>query len=559
MAHDMFCYQCEQTDRAGGNAGCTIKGNCGKDATTAALQDLLVHVCKGIAQHAVAARELGLEPDREAAAFAVHGMFSTLTNVNFNATRFVKLIHEGTGHRDRIRAAHEQAALAAGHDPARPGGAASFQPAKGVDELLLQAGDVGILADREELGDDIVGLRAFLLYALKGVCAYAHHARVVNFQSDEVDSEIEAHLAYLAAGPRHREELLQRLLEVGSTNLKVMALLDSANTGTFGTPAPAKVRISAVEGKAILVSGHGFDELLEILRQTEGTGIQVYTHGEMLPAHSYPELRKYPHLAGNYGGAWQDQQQEFTAFPGPVVMTSNCLIEPLPAYRTRTFTTGPVGWPGVRHIDDHDFKNVIRAARATAGFPETEPEKRITIGYGRRALLEIGDDIVNAIRTGDIRHMFLIGGCDGSAPGRDYYTELARATPDESVILTLGCNKYRFNKLTHGTTPGGLPRLLDVGQCNDAYSAIRVAETLATAMDCTVNDLPLTLVLAWFEQKALAILTTVLFLGLRNVRTGPTVPAFVTPPVWKLLEERFGLRTSESAQKDLADALGTAK
>ncbi|GAA2246613.1 hydroxylamine reductase [Streptomyces atrovirens] len=559
MAHDMFCYQCEQTDRTGGTAGCTVKGNCGKDATTAALQDLLIHVCKGISQHARAAAERGVGLDREAAAFVVHGMFSTLTNVNFNATRFVKMIHEGAALRDRVRAAHEQAAREAGEEPAELSGPAAFRPAAKVDDLLLQAAEAGILADAEEVGADITGLRAFVLYSLKGVCAYAHHARVVDYRSDEVDSEIEGHLAYLADGPSDREELLQRVLAVGATNLKVMELLDSANTGTFGTPRPTKVKVSAVRGKAVLVSGHGFDELLEILKQTEGTGIQVYTHGEMLPAHSYPELNRYEHLAGNYGGAWQDQQQDFAAFPGPIVMTSNCLIEPLPAYKTRTFTTGPVGWPGVRHIGDYDFKGVVRAAKGTPGFPADEPEKEITIGYGRRALLEIGDDIVGAITSGDIRHMFLIGGCDGTAPGRDYYTELATSTPAESVILTLGCNKYRFNKLTHGTTPGGLPRLLDVGQCNDTYSAIRVAETLATAMDRTVNDLPLTLVLAWFEQKALAILTTVLHLGLRNVRTGPSVPAFVTEPVWNLLSERFGLRTSRSAQQDLADALGATR
>lgn len=559
MGHDMFCYQCEQTDRAGGVAGCTVKGNCGKDSTTAALQDLLIHVCKGIAQYATAGAEFGAGPDREAAAFVVHGMFSTLTNVNFNATRFVTMIHEGVGHRDRVAAAHTRAARDAGQEPAPLTGPAAFQPARTVDGLLLQAAEAGVRADREELGDDIIGLRAFVLYALKGVCAYAHHARVVHFVSDEVDAEIQGHLAYLAEGPTDQEELLQRILAVGSTNLKVMELLDSANTGTFGTPRPTKVRITPVAGKAILVSGHGFDELVELLRQTEDTGIQVYTHGEMLPAHSYPELAKFPHLAGNYGGAWQDQQQDFAAFPGPIVMTSNCLIEPLPAYRSRTFTTGPVGWPGVRHIGNYDFRTVIRAARATPGFPQTAPEKKITIGYGRRALLEIGDDIVRAVQSGDIRHMFLIGGCDGAAPGRDYYTELARSTPQESVILTLGCNKYRFNKLTHGTTPGGLPRLLDVGQCNDTYSAIRVAETLATALDRTVNDLPLTLVLAWFEQKALAILTTVLFLGLRNVRTGPSVPAFVTEPVWNLLVERFGLRTSRSAEEDLADILGAAR
>ncbi|MGW5938255.1 hydroxylamine reductase [Streptomyces celluloflavus] len=554
----MFCYQCEQTDRTGETPGCHTKGTCGKDETTAALQDLLVHICKGVAQYAVRGRALGAV-DREASAVVAYGLFSTLTNVNFNAARFVKLIHEAAAVRDRVRAGYEEAALAAGRDPERLRGPAVFEPAGDVDGLLAQAGQAGIRAGVELVGEDVVGLRAFVLYALKGVSAYMHHARVVGYRSDEVDAGMEAELDYLAGEPTDIEDLLAHVSAVGRVNLQVMALLDSANTGTFGTPSPTKVRTSPVAGKAILVSGHGFDELLELLKQTEGTGIRIYTHGEMLPAHAYPELGKYPHLAGNHGGAWQDQQQDFAAFPGPVVMTSNCLIEPLPAYKTRTFTTGPVGWPGVRHIAGYDFKAVVRAAKATPGFAETAPEALITIGFGRNALLSISEDIVNAVHSGDIRHMFLIGGCDGAAPGRDYYTELARATPAESVILTLGCNKYRFNKLSHGTTPGGLPRLLDVGQCNDTYAALRVAETLSAALDTDINDLPLTIVLAWFEQKALAVLATLIHLGLRNVRTGPTVPAFVTEPVWRLLSERFGLRTSESAEKDLADALGATR
>ncbi|MFE4257998.1 hydroxylamine reductase [Streptomyces sp. NPDC056883] len=554
----MFCYQCEQTDRTGPTPGCHTKGSCGKDEITAALQDLLIHLCKGISQYAVRGRALGAT-DPQASAFVAYGLFSTLTNVNFNATRFVKLIHEASEVRARVRSAYEDAARAAGRDPWIPEGPAAFEPAGDVEGLLAQADRAGIRVGQEQVGEAVVGLRAFVLYALKGVCAYIHHARVIGYRSIEVDAGMEETLDYLAGEPADAEDLLARALEVGRVNLEVMALLDSANTETFGSPAPTKVRISPVAGKAVLISGHGFDELVELLKQTEGTGIQVYTHGEMLPAHAYPELGKYPHLAGNYGGAWQDQQQDFTAFPGPIVMTSNCLIEPLPAYKTRTFTTGPVGWPGVRHVDDYDFRGVVRAAKATPGFPETAPEEIITIGYGRKALLSISQNIIDAVHSGDIRHMFLIGGCDGAAPGRDYYTELARATPDESVILTLGCNKYRFNKLTHGATPGGLPRLLDVGQCNDTYAAIRVAQTLATALDTDVNDLPLTIVLAWFEQKALAVLTTILYLGLRNVRTGPTVPAFVTEPVWQLLCERFGLRASQSVEHDLAEALGTAR
>ncbi|WP_424216272.1 hydroxylamine reductase (plasmid) [Streptomyces sp. BI20] len=554
----MFCYQCEQTDRTGSTPGCHTKGSCGKDEITAALQDLLVHLCKGISQYAVRGRALGVS-DPDASAFVAYGLFSTLTNVNFNATRIVKLIHEAADVRARVRAAYEDAARAAGQEPTAPRGPAAFEPAGDVEGLLAQAEQAGIRVGEELVGEDVIGLRAFVLYSLKGVSAYVHHARVIGYRSDEVDSGMEAVLDRLADEPADVEGLLAEVLEVGRVNLEVMALLDSANTETFGSPSPTKVRVSPTAGKAVLISGHGFDELLELLKQTEGTGIRVYTHGEMLPAHAYPELGKYPHLAGNYGGAWQDQQQDFANFPGPIVMTSNCLIEPLPAYKTRTFTTGPVGWPGVRHIDDHDFRGVVRAAKATPGFPETAPEEIITIGFGRKALLSISQNIIDAVHSGDIRHMFLIGGCDGAAPGRDYYTDLAMATPAESVILTLGCNKYRFNRLTHGTTPGGLPRLLDVGQCNDTYAAVRVAQTLATALDADVNDLPLTIILAWFEQKALAVLSTILYLGLRNVRTGPTVPAFVTEPVWDILVERFGLRTSRTAEQDLAEVLGTAR
>ncbi|MFD7033663.1 hydroxylamine reductase [Streptomyces sp. NPDC059917] len=555
----MFCYQCEQTDRTGAVPGCSTKGSCGKDEVTAALQDLLIHLCKGIGQYETRARALGAA-DPEAAGFLAYALFSTLTNVNFTATRFVRLIQDAVAVRDRVRAGYEAAARAAGEEPRCLAGPAVLVPAPDIDAMVAQAADVGVLAGRPEVGEDVVGLRAFVLYAVKGVCAYVHHARVLGHHSDEVDLGVAEALSHLADEPTDAEEILARILEVGRVNLEVMALLDTANTSTFGTPAPTKVKVTPVAGKAILVSGHGFDELEQLLRQTEGTGINVYTHGEMLPAHSYPELAKYPHLAGNIGGAWQDQQQDFANFPGPIVMTSNCLIEPLPAYRVRTFTTGPVGWPGVRHLTGHDYAAVIRAAKAGRGYPGTEePAKEITIGFGRQALLSISDTVIDAVHSGDIRHMFLIGGCDGAAPGRDYYTELARATPEESVILTLGCNKYRFNKLTHGTTPGGLPRLLDVGQCNDTYAAIRVAQTLATALDTDVNSLPLTIVLAWFEQKALAILATVLHLGLRNVLAGPTLPAFVTEPVWNLLCERFGLRASRTAEEDLADALAGAR
>jgi hydroxylamine reductase len=333
-----------------------------------------------------------------------------------------------------------------------------------------------------------------------------------------------------------------------------MEALDAANTGTYGAPTPTPVRITPVEGKAILVSGHDLRDLHAILEATKDTGINVYTHGEMLPAHGYPKLHAYSHLAGNYGTAWQNQQTEFAAFPGPIVMTSNCLIEPQPLYRNRIFTAGPVGWPGLRHIADGDFSPVVQAAKALPGFTRTEPERTVTTGFGREAVLGAAEQVIGAVKAGAIRHFFLIGGCDGAAPGRNYYTEFAEQAPDDTVVLTLGCGKYRFNTHEFGTI-GGLPRMLDIGQCNDAYSALVIAQALAGAFECGVNDLPLSLVVSWFEQKAAAVFLTLLALGVRNVRLGPTLPGFLTPALLDILVNRFGVRPITSAEADIADAL----
>ena len=333
-----------------------------------------------------------------------------------------------------------------------------------------------------------------------------------------------------------------------------MRLLNEANIGTFGVPAPTGVRTTPVAGKAILISGHDFPGLLALLEQTRGTGVNVYTRRGMLPAHGYPVLHAHPHLVGNYGGAWQDQQIDFAKFPGPIVMTSNCIIEPRPAYRQRIFTNGPVGWPGVRHLDSHDFSQVIRAAQALPGFATTGPERTITVGFGHHAVLGVADTVIDAVRTGAVRRFFLIGGCDGAAPGRDYYGAFADATPADTMVLTLGCAKYRFNDHEFGQV-AGLPRLLDIGQCNDSYSAIQIALALAEAFDCGVNDLPLSLVLSWFEQKAVAVLLTLLALGIRNISLGPTLPAFLTPAAATIVTERFGLRQIGDPAADLAEAM----
>jgi hydroxylamine reductase len=563
----MFCYQCEQTDRTDSpdrpnllTFGCSsTKGNCGKDATTAALQDVLVHVNLGIGQYAQQARRLGAA-DPRFAAHASFNLFTTLTNVNFNPTRFMALISVAVDMREQAKLAYENAARAAGVEPETFTGPAQFVPSPTIAEVVAQAGSVGVDAGLELVGADVVGLRNLNLYGLKGVCAYAHHAHALGYRTDETDAGIEAALAFLAGAPADSEALLAHALELGSLNLKVMEMLDAANTGSFGSPVPTPVRITPVLGKAILVSGHDLHDLQKILEATEGTGINVYTHGEMLPAHGYPALHAYGHLVGNYGGAWQDQQRDFTAFPGPIVMTSNCLIEPQPAYRNRIFTTGPVGWPGIRHLDTADGASlapVVKAARALPGFTAEVPSETITTGFGRDAVLSVADTVIQAVKDGAIKRFLLIGGCDGAAPGRNYYTDVADHAPDDTVLLTLGCNKYRFNTHEFGDI-GGIPRLLDVGQCNDSYSAVQIALALANAFDCGVNDLPLSLFVSWFEQKAAAVLLTLLSLGIRNIRLGPTLPAFLSPAVVDILVEQFALKPIGDPAQDLADAMAGA-
>ncbi|WP_457795964.1 hydroxylamine reductase [Methylocystis sp. S23] len=553
----MFCYQCEQTYRSEEGIGCaSAKGMCGKDAATADLQDVLLHLCEGIGQYLHRARDLGAT-DVEADRFILFAFFTTLTNVNFHAAKFAELIHEAARTRDRAKALYENAARAAGREPELPRGAAIFVPASDMSGLLAQAGEAAIKKDVALIGEDVVGLRSLVLYGLKGVCAYAHHARVLGEERDAIYAAVEHALDLLAGEPKELGPLLDEALALGHANFLAMEALDAANTGNFGVPEPTNVRVTPVKGKAILVSGHDLKDLHAILEAAKGRGINIYTHGELLPAHSYPKLKAYPHLAGNYGGAWQDQQKEFAEFPGPIVMTSNCLIEPQPRYRGRIFTAGPVGWAGVRHIADEDFSQVVQAALALPGFAADAEEERITVGFGRAAVLGVADKVIDAVKSGAIRHFFLIGGCDGAASGRNYYSDFADGTPDDTVILTLGCGKYRFNKHDFGTV-GGLPRLLDMGQCNDAYSALVVATKLAEAFGVGVNELPLSLIVSWFEQKAAAVLLTLLALGVRNVRLGPTLPAFLTPALVDVLVEKFGVLPIGDAKADIDAALARA-
>jgi hydroxylamine reductase len=470
--------------------------------------------------------------------------------VNFNASHFNLLIQEATQLRDRLKTEYEAATTT----PDKLSGPATFVPATTLENLLKQAAITSVKADEKVVGSDVIGLRVLILYGLKGVAAYAYHAWVLGFKKDAINLEMARLLDYLTTNPTDIEDLLQQALAVGQLNLQVMELLEKANTDSFGAQAVTPVRITPVAGKAILVSGHDLHDLHQILEQTAGKNINVYTHGEMLPAHAYTKLKAYPHLVGNFGGAWQNQQQEFAEFPGAIVVTSNCLIEPQSSYRQRIFTSGPVGWPGIRHIQGVDFAPVIQAAQALPGFKETAPETNITVGFGRHVLLNAAETVVNAVKQGVIKRFFLIGGCDGAVPGRNYYTELAEQTPPNTVIMTLGCGKYRFNKHDFGTV-GGLPRLLDLGQCNDSYVAIEIAKALAGAFNCGVNDLPLSLMVSWFEQKATAVFLSLLALNIQNIHLGPTLPVYITPNLLAVLQQRFAVKANQTPELDLAAAL----
>jgi hydroxylamine reductase len=543
---DMFCYQCEQT--AKGEA-CTVMGVCGKDPETAALQDLLLRVVKGISIIAHEARQLDAR-DPDVDRFVSEALFTTLTNVNFDPDSLAHTIRQGAQKLESARALYREACARAGQDPRPFGGPAAWTPAEDLDGLLSQAAEVGIAARKAALGDDITGLQELIVYGLKGAGAYAYHAALLGQEDPALYAFFHQALSLVASEPTDADDLLAMALRVGEANLRAMELLDAANTGAYGDPEPTRVRTEPVRGKAIVVSGHDLKDLEELLQQTEGKGINVYTHGEMLPAHGYPGLKRYAHLVGNYGGAWQLQQREFDAFPGAILMTTNCLMEPRGSYSDRLFTCGPVSWPGVTHISDGDFTPVIEAALSAEGFTEDGPDRGILVGFGHEAVMGVAGQVINAVKAGRIRHFFLIGGCDGARPGRSYYTEFAEAVPADCVILTLACGKYRFNKLDFGDIEG-IPRLLDVGQCNDAYSAIQIALALADAFECGVNDLPLSLILSWYEQKAVAILLTLLHLGIRDIRLGPSLPAFITPAMLSVLVDTFHIMPISTVQEDL--------
>lgn len=548
----MFCVQCEQTVRTPAGNGCAYaQGMCGKTAETSDLQDLLVAVLQGLSAWTLAARGYGIV-DEDIDSFAPRAFFSTLTNVNFDSDRIVGYAREAIIHREAlaVRCRLMDPEITVDHPLA-----ALELVSDNLSDLQQQAQQFALNGDKAQIGDDIHGLRMLCLYGLKGAAAYMEHAHVLGQSDTAIYAEYHRLMAWLGTQPSDMGVLLENAMAIGKMNFGVMAILDKGETDAYGHPRPTSVNVRPLAGKAILISGHDLKDLQMLLEQTAGTGINIYTHGEMLPAHGYPELKKFPHLAGNYGSGWQNQQVEFAKFPGPVVMTSNCIIDPnVGNYGDRIWTRSIVGWPGVQHLEGEDFAPVISQALQLAGFPYSEIEQEITVGFGRQTLLSAADTVIDLVAAKKLRHIFLIGGCDGSRGERSYFTDLARSVPQDCAIMTLACGKYRFNKLDFGTIEG-LPRLLDVGQCNDAYSAIILAVNLAEKLGCGVNDLPLSLVLSWFEQKAIVILLTLLSLGVKNIATGPTAPAFLTDNLLAVLNEQFGLRSITSVEQDLKTML----
>lgn len=540
----MFCYQCEQTAKG---EGCTRVGVCGKSPEVAALQDLLIYSMKGVSQVAIEAKKHGIT-DTETDHFTSEAIFSTLTNVNFDAERFEELLKKSVELREKLK---EKVKAKGGKTKwSEP---ATLVLADSLDGMIAQGAEVGVMSN-PDLDPDVRSLQQILTYGLKGVAAYADHAAILGQGDNGVTDFIYEGLASTLE-EKTVDELVGLVLKCGAVNLRAMEILDAGNTGKYGHPVPTKVPLGSKKGKAILVSGHDLRDLDMILQQTEGKDINVYTHGEMLPTHGYPELKKYKHFYGHYGTAWQNQLKEFNEFPGAILMTTNCIQRPADSYKDHIFTTGLVGWPGVRHIVDKDFTPVIEKALELLGFPEDVPGKEVTVGFARNAVLNVVDHVIKAVKNKQIRHFFLVGGCDGAKSGRNYYTEFVEKAPKDTIIMTLACGKFRFFDMDLGDI-GGIPRLLDIGQCNDAYSAVQIAVALANAFEVEVNDLPLSMIISWYEQKAVSILLTLLHLGIKNIRLGPTLPAFISPNVLKVLVDNFNIMPITTAEEDLKAILG---
>ena len=542
----MFCYQCEQTAKG---TGCTVQGVCGKLPEIAALQDLLLYSLMGLSQVAVEGRKVGVS-DNDVNVFTVKAAFSTLTNVDFDPDRFVDLIQQSIRLREKLKTQVE----AAGGNSGWSNGPAVFQAKTGLEELVIQGGQVGIKSYPGE-NPDILSLKHTVLYGIKGVSAYTDHALILGQEDESVYAYVHEGLAAIQSDNLGVEDWVQMALRCGEAAYKAMELLDAGNTRKFGHPVPTKVPLGYKKGKAILVSGHDMNDLEALLKQTEGKGINIYSHGEMLSTHGYPKLKEYPHFYGQFGTAWQKQTKEFADFPGAILMTTNCIQRPKNDYKDNLFTSGMVGWPGIPHIPDLNFQPVIDRALELPGFEEDHVTQEVTVGFARNAVLNVADKIIEAVKSGDIKHFFLVAGCDGAKPGRNYYTEFVEKVPKNCIVLTLACGKYRFFDQDLGDI-GGIPRLLDAGQCNDAYSAVQIALALSKAFDVGVNELPLSMIISWYEQKAVCVLLALLHLGIKDIRLGPSLPAFITPNVLQTLVDNFEIKPISSADEDLKAILG---
>ncbi len=542
----MYCNQCEQTAKG---IACTTIGVCGKNEEVADIEDLLIYALCGMSLFANEARQKGIV-DEDMDRFTMEAVFSTLTNVDFDPERFVPMINKAVELREDLKA--KVAAAGGKTDFDHP--AATFTPASSVEELAKQGAELNFIQGLDK-DENVRSLKQTLLYGLKGIAAYGDHAAILGQSDPVVAGFIYEALAALLAEGLTVEDCIPVAMKAGEINLKAMELLDAANTGTYGHPVPTSVPLGHRKNKCILITGHDLHDLELLLKQTEGKGIDVYTHGEMLPCHGYPELKKYDHFYGHYGTAWQNQHKEFPNFPGPVLFTTNCIQKPREDYKDRIFTTGLVGWPGVTHIADKDFSPVIDKALAMEGWQDDVDKGSVMVGFARNAVLGVADKVIEAVKNKDIRHFFLVGGCDGAKPGRDYFTKFVEQVPSDCMVLTLACGKFRFFDKDLGDI-GGIPRLLDVGQCNDAYSAIQIAVALANAFDCDVNDLPLSMIISWYEQKAVAILLTLLYLGIKDIRLGPSLPAFISPAVLQFLVDTFAIKPVDTPENDLKAILG---
>lgn len=546
----MFCYQCQETARG---TGCNIKGVCGKTETVANLQDLLIFVLKGISIYAVQARELGIIR-QDVDQFIMESLFATITNANFDKARFVELVRKGLSLREEMK---QEILKAGGVIPANLHESATWS-AETVEEFEQKAAQVGVLSTENE---DVRSLRELLTYGLKGMAAYAEHAVTLGYNDPGIFSFMVKGLAAVTNDSLSADELVALVLEAGKYGVEVMALLDKANTSTYGSPEVTKVNIGVRNNPGILISGHDLKDLEELLKQTEGTGVDVYTHGEMLPAHYYPAFKKYPHFVGNYGNAWWKQDKEFDSFNGPILLTTNCLIPPKDSYKDRLFTTGVVGYEGVKHIPARedgqakDFSALIELAKKCPAPTEIETGE-IVGGFAHDQILAVADKVVDAVKSGAIKRFFVMAGCDGRMKSRDYYADFAKALPEDTVILTAGCAKYKYNKLDLGDI-GGIPRVLDAGQCNDSYSLAVTALKLKEVFGLNdINDLPISYNIAWYEQKAVIVLLALLHLGVKNIHLGPTLPGFLSPNVAKVLVENFGIGGITNVEDDLKMFMG---